>query len=228
MTDPAAIPDFQTITAVVAHPDDEVLGCGGLIARATRAGIPTQVLIVSGATSSRQHTRVESLPINETANAMKILGVEHWTILGFPDNRLDTIPFLDLIQKVEACLSATRPELVLTHDGSDLNLDHRLVHQAVLTACRPIDATPRAIYGFETLSSSEWQDPSLQHFRPTVFVDIAEVLAIKLEAMACYQSELRDFPHPRSIEGIRIRAAQRGMEVGRSHAEAFRLIRQIW
>ena len=146
-----------------------------------------------------------------------------------PDNRLDTLPLLDVVRCVETAIEELAPSVLYTHHGGDLNVDHRVAHQAVLTACRPLPGTGvRAVYCFETVSSTEWASPGDgPGFRPTRFVDIAQTLERKRQALACYEAELRAFPHARSLEGVEALARPRGAGVGVEAAAAFEVIREI-
>ena len=144
-----------------------------------------------------------------------------------PDNRLDSIPLLDITRRVEALIEQHRPATVFTHHADDLNIDHRRVHQAVMTACRPQRGHPvRTLLCFEVPSSTEWQPSgSGAPFAPNWFVDISDTLARKLAALDAYAAELRDWPHPRSRQGVEHLARWRGATVGCEAAEAFMLAR---
>lgn len=149
--------------------------------------------------------------------------------LGLPDNRLDSLPILDVVQGIEEIVREIRPGIVYTHHGGDLNIDHRIAHQAVVTACRPLpDAATQALYAFEVPSSTEWSTAAIgAPFVPTRHVDIAAQLGRKLEALSCYADELRPYPHPRSPEAIRALAQWRGATAGLDSAEAFVVLRQV-
>jgi LmbE family N-acetylglucosaminyl deacetylase len=216
---------IRRFTIVAAHPDDEVLGCGGLVARLVAAGAEASLLTLTGVTSSRAGAPAATVETEQGA-ATRVLGIVKQRRLDFPDNRLDTVPLLELVREVER-EHEFAPELVLTHAPGDLNVDHRLAHQATLTAFRPTGARSPRLLGFETVSSTEWQDPALMVFRPNCWVDISAHLDTKLEAMRCYASELRAPPHPRSLEGIRVKARSRGFEIGVDAAEAFQIIRDV-
>lgn len=219
---------IRRVLVVAAHPDDEVLGCGGLIARLVAAGAEAAVLVLTDVTTSRASAGGEvaaSVP-GEMAQAMAVLGVAHARRLALPDNRLDTVPLLQIIQEVER-ERAFDPDLVVTHAPSDLNIDHRLAHQATVTAFRPDGSKARRLLAFEVPSSTEWQDTQVAWFRPNCYVDIGGFLERKLDAMRCYASELREPPHPRSLEGIAARARLRGFESCLAAAEAFQLIRDV-
>src|SRR5262245_27363373 len=178
---------------VGAHPDDEVLGCGGLIARLVAEGAQVRVLILCGPTTSRRDVEGphRSERLGESERALAALGVSRVERFAQPDNRLDTVPLLELIQLIERAGLVWQPDLVLTHEPSDLNVDHRIVHQAAITAFRPLPGrSPMRIWAFEVPGSGAWQDPALSIFHPSVYVDIEGYLEVKLRAMQCYASEL--------------------------------------
>ncbi len=228
----------QTVLVVAAHPDDEVLGCGGTIARHVMEGDRVSVLIVAEGATSRKGGE-EADGASDEVDRLKqaacqvsdILGYDDPTFLCFPDNRLDRGDLLDVIKPIEAVIQEVDPDIIYTHHGGDLNVDHRIVHQAVITATRPMPGThKRSIYCFETLSSTEWSVPSVDQtgFRPVRYVDISQQLEQKMEALEAYADEMRPFPHPRSMEGVRHLAGFRGCSVGCMAAEAFVVIRELW
>ena len=220
---------IERALVVGAHPDDEVLGCGGLIARLVGEGAQVRVLILCGATTSRAHVDrpAPKERLAESERALAVLGVSGVERFEQPDNRLDTVALLNLIQLIERTGLAWQPDLVLTHEPTDLNVDHRIAHQATITAFRPLPGRgPMRIWGFEVPGSSAWQDPALSAFRPSVHVDIEGYLDVKLRAMRCYASELREPPHPRSLAGIETLARWRGYQMGRVAGEAFHLVRE--
>jgi LmbE family N-acetylglucosaminyl deacetylase len=224
----------RTILVCAAHPDDEVLGCGGTMARHVDQGDSVHVLFVADGVGSRNAANAERerhlLDRREAArNAARIIGCEAPHFLDYPDQRLDTVPLLDITQSIETLLATIRPDVVYTHSGDDLNADHRLVSQATMTAVRPMPGqTVVAVYGFETLSSTEWAFHSRgTAFRPNRFVGIAATLGRKLDALRAYRAEMRDFPHPRSYETIEALARLRGSAVGLVAAEAFIVLREI-
>ena len=148
-------------------------------------------------------------------------------MLGLPDNRLDTMPLLDVVKPIEAVVEAVAPEIVFTHHAGDLNVDHRIVHQAVVTACRPLPGSPvEALYAFETVSSTEWQTEG-EAFRPQLWVDIEAFLPLKLRALEAYEAEMRPFPHARSIKAIEALARVRGAAAGLKAAECFMVVREV-
>lgn len=223
----------STILVIAAHPDDEVLGCGGTMARMTQEYITVHVAFLADGVSARK-TKAE-MDTTETAKrrhaaerACTVLGALPPSFDDLPDNQLDTVPLLRIAQKVEALIDHHRPDTVFTHHSGDLNVDHRCVHQAVVTACRPKPGHPvRRLLFFEVASSTEWQSPgSAPVFTPNVFIDISTTLEQKLEALRAYEAELRLWPHARSIEAIEHHARWRGASAGMEAAEAFMLGRE--
>lgn len=225
---------LRKVLVVAAHPDDEVLGCGGTLARHVQQGDNVHVLILGEGVMSRYDGRRKAKNADlerlrrATADAMKILGVQHLTFEAFSDNSFDRMALLDIVKAVERVKNKVHPHIVYTHHGGDLNIDHRLTLQAVLAACRPQPDDPvKELHAFEVVSSTEWADPSMDIFSPTMFVDISATLPQKLRAMACYETELRNWPHPRSLKAIEHLARWRGASVGCEAAEGFRVIRSI-
>ena len=224
----------KMVLVVAAHPDDEALGCGGTIAKLATAGATVCVAFIADGVSARMDSEAadsRKLTARRVAagKACSLLGARAEFFGDFPDNRLDTVPLLSLAQCVEALIAKHRPDMLLTHHGGDLNVDHRLVHQAVVTACRPQPGSQvRTLVSFEVPSSTEWQPPgSGQAFAPNWFVDISDTLDKKLEALDAYAVEMRDWPHARSREAVQHLARWRGATVGVAAAEAFVLGRQI-
>lgn len=220
---------------VAAHPDDEVLGCGGTIARLAQEGRDLYIAIMGEGITSRYQQReqadqvlVEALRARSRRVA-ELLCARDLFLYDLPDNRFDTVPLLDVIKIIEKLVERLRPEVIYTHHGGDLNIDHTVIHRAVLTATRPMQTQPvREIYTFEVPSSTEW---AFQRFEPSfhanVFVDISDTLETKVKALSYYDSESRPFPHPRSAEALRAIAGRWGSVAGCKAAEAFGLIRAI-
>lgn len=220
----------KNVLVVAAHADDEVLGCGGTIARHVAEGDVVNVVFLSDGITSRNDAVSSDLQRREAAasSAQAILGIQRIQHLGLPDNRLDSLPLLEIVQKLEDVVRELSPQVIYTHHCGDLNLDHRIAHQAVMTACRPLPGcTWREIYGFEVLSSTEWSTSQFEPFKPNVFVDISEHLSTKQKALEAYVDEIRDVPHTRSIEHANVLARHRGYSVGIDAAEAFELLRMI-
>lgn len=221
---------MKNILVVAAHPDDELLGAGGTLAKHVLAGDTVEVLILGQGLMARDNADASELDALEkmARSAGAIIGFSAMHFAAFPDNAFDTVKFLDIVKVVEARLREFKPTIVYTHHEFDLNVDHRLTAEAVLTAARPIsDFSPEIMYAFETLSSTEWQSKGPKQFAPTVYVNIEETLAKKISALSEYTSEMREYPHSRSAEGIRILAQYRGLESYCKAAEAFHLVRQI-
>ncbi len=230
---------MSTILVVAAHPDDEVLGCGGAMARWVAEGHAIHICILGEGVTSRYDSRAEGqadgaetlIQVHDhVERAAAVLGAASSRVLGLPDNRFDSLDLLDVIKQVEAVKQDLQPDCVLTHHLGDLNVDHRVTHQAVMTAFRPQPGERcREILAFEVNSSTEYQVPSpTTAFLPTRYVVVDELaLEKKIEAMAVYETELREWPHPRSLEALRVLASWRGSQVGHALAEAFVCCRMI-
>lgn len=222
----------NNVLVVAAHPDDEILGCGATMARHAAEGDRVTVLLMAdgvGARNPENATAALAERQGAARKANKILGVDEVTLLTYPDNRMDTAALLDIVQDVGKVIRQCTPEVVYTHHSGDVNIDHRLVSEAVVVACR---STPgfsvRQLLFFETVSSTEWRPPvSGMSFAPNYFVNISSYLTLKLQALEVYSEELRTFPHPRSKTAISHLAAWRGATVGVEAAEAFELARAI-
>jgi LmbE family N-acetylglucosaminyl deacetylase len=229
------MPVPSSVLVVAAHPDDEILGCGGTMARLIHDGRDVRIAILAEGMSSRYARREDTdqhqlqLLHAQAQQAADSVGAKELVLCKFPDNRLDTVPLLEVVKTVENLVSRFRPEVIYTHHPSDLNIDHGVVHRAVLTATRPTKGQlVREIYAFEVPSSTEWSFQQFEpSFRPNVFVDVSETLEIKIAALRCYDTETREFPHPRSAEALRAIAARWGSVAGLSAVEAFELVRSV-
>lgn len=222
----------MNILIIAAHPDDEVLGCGGTMARHAAAGDSVHILILAeGATSRRDGGSSEELENLAVAasQAAAALGAEMPRMLGLPDNKMDSLPLLDIVQAIEAVIDEVKPAVVYTHHGGDLNIDHRITHQATLTACRALPgATVKKLYAFEVVSSTEWSSDALGGcFQATHFVDVSGQIEALKAAVDAYGAEMRPAPHPRSWQNVEAGLRVRGATVGLDTAEAFQVIRQI-
>lgn len=226
---------MQKILAVVAHPDDEIIGVGGTLCKHAGVGDEVHVLILGDGKSSRGGVykklakNIKQKSFQETDKALSCLGVKSFYREDLPDNRFDRIDMLDIAKKVSSYVNKIKPSIVYTHHPGDLNVDHQRTSEAVTIACRPIENNSvEAIYHFETLSSTEMAGyTSNRVFLPNVFVNIEAEIQKKLKAMSCYKSELCQFPHPRSLEAIEANAKVWGSKVNLKYAEAFFCLRQI-
>ena len=228
----------QKILVVVAHPDDELLGLGGTLNHLVHENkCQVHVTILGEGITSRSLERntndwVKELEEHKSniLDAKKFIGYQTLSTFDLPDNRFDLIPLLDIIKIIEEEKVKFQPDIVFTHHGGDLNIDHQRTFEATMTACRPMeDESVNTIITFETPSGTEWRassDP--RHFVPNFFVELQlKHLQSKINAMQCYAYEKRLFPHPRSSEGLKILAEYRGISIGSKYAEAFQVIRHI-
>jgi len=228
----------KKILVVAAHPDDELLGLGGTMHRfISQAGSVVRVVILGEGVTSRSDKRDAVLWKKELAahrrdieKARKAIGYASVGAYDLPDNRFDSVNLLDIIKIVEKEKNDFNPEIIFTHHGGDLNIDHRKTFEAVITACRPVEQEKvKTIITFETPSGTEWRassDPN--HFIPNLFIEISEMnLGAKIRAMEAYEYEKRKYPHPRSPEALEILARRWGIVIGKKYAEAFCLVRGI-
>jgi len=220
---------------IVAHPDDEVLCCGGTIARRVSEGHDVGVAILGEGVTSRFENRDDANSHllktlrSQTKRAMELLGVKDFFQYELPDNSFDSIPLLKVTKVVEEIIERFRPERIYTHHIGDLNIDHEITCRAVLTATRPVSGQcVKEVLSCEVPSSTEWGFGKLSpSFQPNVFVDISRTIEQKIQAMLVYESELRAYPHPRSGEALKAIAQKWGSTAGVNAAEAFMLIRAI-
>jgi len=217
---------MKNIIVFAAHQDDEVLGCGGALIKHIRCGDVVQVVFLSDGFSSREFGYNRDQAAKDVS---KLLGCLPPIFINFPNNRLDTIPLLEVVKHVERIIADFQPDVVYTHHFGDLNIDHQLVHRAVMTACRPQPGFyVREIYTFEVLSSTHWGSPSMDGgFNPSYFIDISDVIEEKVSSLRLYDDEMRDYPHARSYESVRAISILRGSVVGLKFAEAFQVERLI-
>ena len=232
------------ILIIVAHPDDEILGMGGTILNHTKKGDDVTIVYLTTGIASRRSSNYNNSPSyklsknesikikkqilelqNDAKNSSKILGVKKTIFFDYPDNELDTVPLLKIIKTIEEIVSSIMPDRIYTSHFADLNVDHRTVFEAILTACRPTGLPVKEIICFEILSSTEWTFS--YDFKPNYFINIEKELASKIKAMKIYKNEIRKFPHPRSIENIKISAKRWGTVCGFNAAEAFQIIRKF-
>jgi LmbE family N-acetylglucosaminyl deacetylase len=228
----------KRIMVVVAHPDDEVLGLGATINLLSRSYncIIRAIILGEGITSRSDQRNVEEwekpLAIHKQniLAAQKTVGYESVGIYDFPDNRFDSVDLLNIIKVIEKEKLQFSPDIIFTHHGGDLNIDHQRTFESVITACRPLtEEKVKTIITFETFSGTEWQassDP--RQFIPNMFVSVSkENMTAKINAMEKYEFEKRPFPHPRSPKAMEIVAQRWGIAVGTEYAEAFIIIRSI-
>ena len=218
------------ILIVAAHPDDETCGMGGTIARYSAEQAEVYVCILSDGVTAR-HQEMERQ--RECARrACHVLGVKEVFFYNLPDQKLDHIGLLEVVRPIEKHVRELKPQAVFCPPWEDVNQDHRAAFQATMVAVRPVPGTSvKWVFSYEIPSSTEWSPATIAAFRPNVFLDIGSSIEQKLSAMKEYAaaptSELKSFPHPRSLEGLRLYAQQRGVSVGFLYAEAFHLIRAL-
>jgi len=220
----------EIVLAMVAHPDDEVLGAGGTLARHAAAGDAVHIAFLADGVSARgDNSAAAKRRVEAARKAASQLGAREPRFLGFRDNRLDSTDLLDVTRAIEGVIAAVKPTVVYTHHAGDLNIDHIVCHRAVLTTCRPLPGSAiRRIYAMEVPSSTEWPAPVHSNaFVPSRFVDISALQKIKRAALEAYSEEMRPFPHPRSFEAIEALAIWRGAGAGLKAAEAFMVLREI-
>lgn len=218
--------ETETVLILAAHPDDEILGCGGAIQWHVAKKDTVFIVIVTDG-SSTQYPGNQAIAVKkhrECQKANALLGVKDVQILDFPDMKLDTIPHVSINQKFEEIFEQIKPTIVYTHANTDLNRDHTVVYDATLVVTRPGKKYLKQVLSYEVLSSSEWAHPT--PFIPTTFLPLTKTMVInKQKALACYQTEVRPYPHPRSKEAVQILAQYRGLQADCEAAEAFHLIR---
>lgn len=220
---------MNKILIVAAHPDDEVLGCFGTVSKMIKQGDEAYTLILSKGKTSRHETSQEQDKLsNEMQKANNSIGIKKVFQLNFPDNSFDSVPLLSIIQEIEKIKEKIQPNIVFTHYLHDINIDHQITAKAVLTATRPIQGeSVKEVYFMEIPSSTEWNGYTQQTvFAPNVFADITATIDDKINAMQCYQSELRDSTHPRSLEHLKLYAKTNGTKAGLPFAEQFILVRK--
>ena len=218
----------MNVLIIAPHPDDEVIGCGGTIAKMVSAGHSVFVCIVTKPTEDYLK-EVKAEKVHEIDEMQRLLGIKKVFKLGFPTQKLDTVSESKLHRAFYDCINEVKPEIIFIPYKNDASNDHRVVFESALFSVRPKpDSFIKKVFSYECLSSTEWNiKPGEETFVPTYYEDISDFLEVKLEAMKVYKSELQEFPHPRSIKGLRVSAEKRGTEAGVKAAEAFMLVREV-
>mgnify|MGYP001295561162 CR=1 FL=1 len=217
------------ILIIAAHPDDEILGCGGTIAK-LRDDHEINVIFMTNGVSARGKNRKNEIKErkNSTLKLFKYLSLPKPIFFNFPDNQMDKIPLLKIVKKIEKKIHLIKPITIFTHYSHCLNIDHKKTYEAVITACRPINnISVKKILSFEIPSSTDWALHKGKNFHPNYFIDISSTLNEKLKLIKYYKKELRNYPHSRSLTGIKSLASFRGTSCGVKFAEGFYLNRLI-
>ncbi len=221
----------RRILVVAAHADDEILGCGGVMSKFSKLGDEIYTMILGEGKTSRDGYGVSEIDIlnEEIRKANAVVGVKEVFTADFPDNAFDSVALLKLVKKVDEIKNKVKPEIIFTHHIGDINIDHQITHKAVLTATRPmLNECVKEVYSYEVPSSTEWNSYSRETvFVPNVFFDITDEIDAKVAAMAEYKSELREYPHPRSLRHIKELANVNGTKVGLKYSENFALVRSL-
>ena len=213
----------KSVLVIAAHPDDELLGCGGVVAMHSQAGDSvTSIIVCEGA--SLRYDDANDKHQEQIFKAASVLGVKDVRSLKFPDQKLETVVLTDLIQPILDIVREVEPKIVYCQFGGDVNRDHQILFEAVMVATRPTEEFIEAVYAFDTVSSTEWAYP--RSFVPDTWVDISATLGVKLEAMAQYETELREYPHPRSLKALEYKAYAEGNKCLMNAAEAFMTVRR--
>ncbi|MBN8235607.1 PIG-L family deacetylase [Halobacillus kuroshimensis] len=215
----------DTVLVIAAHPDDELLGTAGTLKRFTDQGSRVVSIITANGRKEEAH-HIQHL----ARKANQEIGIQEMVFLEHPNLELEMMPLHLLTKEIEKLIEIYQPSIVFTHHYGDVNIDHQITFQAVLTAVRPLPGKqPIELITFETVSSSEWNAPSSdKQFKPNYYVNISTKIEEKIASLKHYEVEMRDFPHPRSYEGVKHLASVRGMTIGVPYAEAFEVIRRIW
>lgn len=218
----------KKILIIAAHPDDEILGCGGAISKFKNENY-IEVLFMTNGVSSRGKNKKKIFERRKACfDLFKHLSLPKPTIFNFPDNQMDKIPLLKIIKKIEKRIRNYRPDTIITHFSNCLNIDHRITYEAVITACRPVNnLSVKKILSFEIPSSTDWALFRGKNFQPNYFIDISKHIKDKINYIKYYDEELRNYPHSRSIPAIKALASVRGTSCGVKYAEGFYLNRFV-
>ncbi len=220
---------MERILVISPHPDDEVLGCGGIMKRLTYIGQNVFVLVITRG-KKEMYSQEKILNVRQEAiNAHKIIGVSETRFLDFPAPNLDLVSIAEIASAISAVIKELHISILYLPHKGDIHHDHKVVFDAGLVAARPVNGNSvKRIYSYETLSETEWAAPfGDDAFIPTSFINITDFFAVKLEALKCFKSQLREFPNPRSLKSVEALATLRGSTVGFAYAEAFMTLRII-
>jgi len=226
---------MKKILVIAAHPDDEILGCGGTLLDFCKKGYKIQIIFLGDGESSRKLDKKSELKLIRNREYQAKLVSRKCNFLPpkfkrYPDNKLDTVPFLEIAKFVEGEIKKFKPTIIFTHFENDLNIDHQLAFKAVVTATRPLSKTfVKKIYCFEIPSSTEFSFTQNRKkiFNPNFFVDVSKYINKKISMFKIYKSEVRAWPHPRSLKAIKNMAMYRGSQIGKRYAEAFITLREL-
>ena len=221
---------IHTVAAIMAHPDDEVLGCGGSLARLSRSGASVHIFILATGLTSRGPADAAALmALKDQARAAAArLGVATIDFADFPDNAMDSVSMLEIVKRVESFVNKIKPDLIFTHHNGDINIDHDLTQRAVMTATRALPKSkPVEVLACEVLSSTEF-GPANRRLQPHLYMRLTEEdMNAAIDALTCYENEIRDWPHPRSTKALEHQLRLRGAECGADAAEVFEVLRMV-
>lgn len=225
----------MNILLIIAHPDDEVLGCGGTLRKLADEGHDIFTCVLCAPADAR-HERPDLASFQDIVQkAETAIGIKDSLKYEFKNIQFNTVPHLEMVKAIEAAIVKFKPEWVFTHHPSDVNIDHRVCYEASMAAIRlpqrfSQDISPTLInkvFLFEVLSSTDWAPPIGVTFQPNSYFDVKNTFDLKMQALGYYGNALKPFPHSRSAENIKALATLRGAEVGIELAEAFCLIRDL-
>tara|TARA_B110000971_G_scaffold220592_1_gene264632 strand:+ start:12118 stop:12786 length:669 start_codon:yes stop_codon:yes gene_type:complete len=220
---------MKNIIVFAAHADDEVLGCGATLSKYIDLGYKIKIIFFTDGVGSRKNNTKRKIlkRKSHTKEALTELGISNFKYYDLSDNELDKYPILKIIKIIEKEILLFKPSIVFTHFDGDLNIDHQIISKATITACR-LDSNIVKLYQYEVLSSTELNNlTNYKPFKPNIFVNVNSSLPKKISAMNKYKDELREWPNPRSLEGIKTLAKFRGMQSGQGYSEAFILIKEL-
>ncbi len=216
------------ILIIAAHPDDEVLGCGGTILKLKEKNNIRVIFLTDGVSARKSNKKMKNKRKKECLDLFKYLKLDKPYFLNFPDNQLDKIPLLKIVKKIEKILVNFKPNIIFTHFENCLNIDHQIAYKATITACRPLKkSSVEKILSFEVLSSTDWAAFNNKSFQPNYFVNITNQIKDKIKSISFYKSELRKYPHSRSLKAIETLSRSRGTSAGFKFAEAFFIVREL-